>query len=80
MFSLEVGAAADIYTADLDGSNVAQITDTEVPERFPSWADTDRHRVARTLARGDPVGPCRPPHVLVVVVVRRVAAHPDPAP
>ena len=38
VFSLEVaGAAADIYTADLDGSNVVQITDTEVPERFPSW-------------------------------------------
>ena len=53
VFSLEVGAAADIYTADLDGSNVAQITDTEVPERFPSWADTTRHRVIDA----DAVGP-----------------------
>jgi hypothetical protein len=40
VFSLEVAAAADIYTADRNGSNVVQITDTEVPERFPSWANT----------------------------------------
>ena len=40
VFSLEVAAAADIYTADHNGSNVVQITDTEVPERFPFWANT----------------------------------------
>ena len=40
VFSLEVAAAADIYTADRNGSNVVRITDTEVPERFPSWATT----------------------------------------
>jgi Tol biopolymer transport system component len=40
VFSLEVAAAADIYTADGDGSNVTQLTDTDGPERFPSWTDT----------------------------------------
>lgn len=40
VFSLEVAAAADIYTVDRNGSNVVQITDMEVPERFPSWANT----------------------------------------